>query len=205
MSHIKVAEELADFWWPLLKEQPWDRWPGSLEEIHEQIYQDVATISSYRSLSRLLIAELIDRAGAPPVKNRAQATIYTQSATPRHRELLIGTPYLDILYPSERPSRPDASPQQPASTATSERRRLPRHRVRAQGSLHAHQTEIPCEIRDLSRLGAQIRVEQPERIGRPLAPRDIVRIRMSGRRPRPARVAYVGQKAYGLEFIGPPT
>ena len=162
MSHIKVAEELADFWWPLLKEQPWDRWPGSLEEIHEQIYQDVATISSYRSLSRLLIAALIDRAGAPPIGSDVQAVIYMQSENPKHRALAQDyCPDTFPAFPARRHPRKNPF----------DRRRAPRHRIAAAATIRPEPggETAQCQVEDISRTGAWIRVASPPQAGQPLS------------------------------------
>ena len=205
MSYLEIAEELADFWWPLLKEQPWDEWPRTLEEIHDKLEADSASRRGYHALSRLLIAALIDRAGAPQVESLSQARIYGQSGSPRHREMLLGTPYLSTLYPEGRrkamPRDRNVINQQPGAE---ERRRSPRHRIHAHGTVRAGEIHIPCQFEDISRLGARIRMDDAEQTKRPLTATATVQIRLRGRAARQARVAYAGPQGCGLEFIGPP-
>jgi len=188
MSHIKVAEELAEFWWPLLKEQPWDRWPESLEQIHEQIYQDVATLNSYRSLSRLLIAALIDRAGTPAVESDVQALIYVQSENPKHQALAQEYSPDTVPPPSGR-RHPGKNPL--------DRRRAPRHRlaVAATIRLGPDSEKTPCQVENISRTGAWLSV------GRPPQPGQTLRLHLE-RRPgsRRARVVRAARGGCGIAF-----
>ena len=188
MTYLEIAEELADFWWPLLKEQPWERWPDSLQEIHGQIYQDVATTTSYRRLSRLLIAELIDRAGAPPIESDVQAMIYMQSENPKHQALAQRQCPRDYRpFPGRRHPRRNPFDQ----------RRAPRHRIAKKATIRPDPDgqKAQCQVENISRTGAWIRVVRPPRPGQAL------RLQLERRSAsRRARVVRVGAGGCGIAF-----
>ncbi|MFP4147094.1 MAG: PilZ domain-containing protein, partial [Halorhodospira sp.] len=90
MKAPELAEELADFWLPVLAERSWEERAGMLDQILGQLAEDTLDLKLYRQLVPLFLAAIIDRLGVDePVTTRTQARIYAQSAAPKHRAMAL--------------------------------------------------------------------------------------------------------------------
>jgi hypothetical protein len=147
----ELAEELADFWYSAIADADWDRRLQLLNDIHAQLRSDIRTRTEYEEVSRRFIAGLIERLGAPPAENEAQAQIYASSGNQRHLEAARAWT-----------RRADAvAGKLAAGFVREDRRRFPRHAVDALSEIWLHGHRAPCRLVDLSVGGARLVVREP--------------------------------------------
>lgn len=183
-----LAEELADFWLPVMASQSWEQRNQTLNEIHDQLYQDIAHSNTYRAISPWLLAGIIHRLGEPAVDQLAQAQIYQGSLDQRHREAARR------WHEEQRPIAVAAA--ESSSSRHAERRRAPRYRINQPSRLRTDdaQIEFECQMRDVSRDGAGILVSHR------LAERSEIQITLPSGQWRQAQVVYGNAQEYGLRL-----
>lgn len=186
MRTEEVAEDLADFWTPVLKPRDWEQRLRTLEEVHEQIYQDLELAPDYWILSLWLVAGIIHRLAEPPVVCAAQASIYEVSIDLRHR--LAATRWRQGGDPAPVPE----SAYGPE--LTHERRRKPRYRIEQPSELTMNGLRLNCRIYDLSSEGACVITFQP------IHPQQPLRLTLPGGIQRDVRVIRSEEQRYGLRL-----
>ena len=80
-----LAAELAERCYPALTHKPWPARRAALAEMHDQLCDDMADAAAFRATFPLFVALLVERFGTPPIRDRAQAGIYANSARRGHR------------------------------------------------------------------------------------------------------------------------
>ena len=183
-----LAEELADFWLPVLTQQSWEQRNETLSEIHDQLYEDVEQDKVYRAVSPWLLAGIIHRLGEPPVDQLAQAQIYAGSLDLRHREAAH-------LW-HERHSPVMVASTEEGSSNYAERRRAPRYLIDQPSRLRTDdpQLEIECQLRDISRDGVGIVFDRPL----PAPDNHKLQIALPGGEWRLAQMVYITAVGCGL-------
>lgn len=192
MNHEELARELAEFWLPALVDRDWKGRLEVLDEIHAQLYQDLPTLEEYDSVASRFVAAVIERLGAPPVHDDAQAQIYATSSDEEHWGAAFAWQY-------GQPSEP-AAPSQPGPTAR-ERRRWPRQWVDKLTEAWVQGEAIRCRLIDLSRGGARIATFGSVT---PPAPGTAIHVAVPEDRIREAIVVFSSRGNAGLRFAGAP-
>lgn len=185
----ELAEELADFWYTAVAEAGWNRRLQLLNEIHAQLRSDMETASEYAAVSPRFVAAVIDRLGAPPVDNEAQAKIYESSANEHHREAAR-------LWTYRAQSSAD-----PASEGfvREDRRRFPRRELDALSEVWLHGRPAPCRLVDLSEGGARLVVREPAP-----GPGTPLRLAVPDGGVRDATVVFRNTVGIGVQFVDQP-
>lgn len=197
MNHDELARELADFWLPALRERDWEGCLEVLDEIHAQLYQDLATIEEYESVTSRFVAAVIDRLGAPPITNAAQARIYAASAEEEHIGAAFAWEYGD---PAANGGE-DAAGAGEAPPWGHERRRWPRRMVDKRTRAWIRGEAIRCRLVDLSRGGARIATLGGTTLPEPGTP---IRVAVPEGEVREGVVVFSREGRAGLQFAGTP-
>lgn len=153
MTDEDLAQKLADFWLPALRDRDWEGCLEVLDQIHAQLYQDLPTIGEYESVSSRFVEAVIERFGAPPITSDAQARIYAGSANDQHIGAALAWEYGNKAADQEEEGAATAV-EPPARGA--ERRRWPRRMVDKLTRAWIRGEAIRCRLVDLSRGGARI-------------------------------------------------
>ncbi|MFO7954966.1 MAG: PilZ domain-containing protein [Thioalkalivibrio sp.] len=187
MNHDELARELAEFWLPALVDRDWEGRLKVLEEIHSQLYQDLATLEEYDSVASRFVAAVIEHLGAPPVRENAQAQIYATSANEDHWGAAFAWQY----------GQAEATAANGKAHAGHERRRWPRQWVDKLTEAWVQGEAIRCRILDLSRGGARIAT-----FGgiSPPAPGTAIHVAVPEDRIREAIVVFSERGKAGLRF-----
>lgn len=195
MSHEELARELADFWLPALRERDWEGCLEVLDEIHAQLYQDLPTIEEYESVTSRFVAAVIERFGAPPINNAAQARIYAASASEEHIGAAFAWEYGDRVTNAEEESARAAEPPPWGH----ERRRWPRRMVDKLTRAWIRGEAIRCRLVDLSKGGARIATFGGAALPEPGTP---IRVAVPEGEVREAVVVFSRQGRAGVQFAG---
>lgn len=189
MSVDELAEELAEFWFSALAEADWEMRLFILKEIYAQLLVDLESKAECEALAPRLVAAIIERLGAPPVANIAQAKIYASSSDQRHREAAKVWGYREQADGPETRSVSNAA----------ERRRHARTPVDVLSEIWVLGRPAPCRLLDLSIGGARLRVREPAP-----DPGTEVRLTLPDTVAREARVVFRNSVGIGVEFIDQP-
>jgi hypothetical protein len=84
-DHSALVAELVERWSPALTPKSWDERLESLNEIHDYLVEEFATFAEFGEVFPLFIGALIEKLGNGPVTSRAQAHIYANSQSEKHR------------------------------------------------------------------------------------------------------------------------
>jgi hypothetical protein len=185
MSVDELAEELADFWFSAIAEASWEQRLRILDDIHAQLRADIQSKGEYEAVSPGFVAAIIERLGAPPVENDAQARIYAFSGKERHQDAARAWAH-----------RADSA----NAVSGRDRRRFPRQMVHAISELWVQGRSIPCRLIDLSRGGARVVVREI-RVPEPGAE---VRLAIPDKGIRDAIVVFANDLDIGLRFAEEP-
>ena len=188
MRADELAEELAEFWFSAVADAGWDARLEILREVDAQLRADLEQKSEYDVVFPRFVAAIIERLGAPPVSENAQATIYDCSADERHR---AAARLWSVGAVSEGAPSPDRSAE--------ERRRFRRQRVNFISEIWMQGRAAPCRVIDLSTGGARVLAQgiDPE-------PGTQVHLAVPESGVREARVVFRNDLGIGLQFAEHP-
>lgn len=151
MRTDELAEELAEFWLSAMLRTHWHQRVQLLNAVHEQLRIDLETRAEYDALSPRFVAAVIERLGAPPVANPAQAQIYALSANEFHRE--AAGAWL--------PRGVAADARRTAGFVRENQRQFAREPVNTPTEIWVQGHAARCRLVDLSPRGARVVVPEP--------------------------------------------
>jgi len=188
MKAAKLAEELAEFWFSAIAGADWEGRLKILQEIDAQLLADLEKRSDYEAVWSVFVAAVIERLGAPPVTNAAQAKVYALSSNERHRGVA------DAWV-----ARGVSGGQPITRVEDGDRRRYPRQRVNAISEIWVSGRAASCRIIDLSQGGARVVAEDVEPVKG-----TAVRLAVPSSGVRDATVVFRNRLGIGLEFSDSP-
>ena len=189
MKAAELAEELAEFWYSAIARADWDERLRILREVDSQLLADLEKRSDYEAVWPRFVAAVVERLGAPPVSEEAQAKIYATSGNEGHQEAARAWF-----------AQGGAAPAPVDSVAPrSDRRRFPRQPVDGMSEIWVWGRASSCRLVDLSAGGARVRAT-----GVDAAPGTPVRLALPGSGLRDATVVFRNDLGIGLEFSDRP-
>lgn len=151
MNRHSLVVELVERWEDRIRQRPWPERVRLFQDIHDKLYEDLASREIVEEVFSALVASIVDHLGEQAVTCQEQASVFAASANPHHRALAA----------SWRSGKSEALREE-------DRRRAHRVPVNVPAQLNLENNWVPCRIVDLSTGGALIDTTVMLAVGREL-------------------------------------